>query len=150
MAAVAGISSPSSMKKKFTVSAGSAGGGASLGVHSARIAGNERIAAGRLARCRSIVLPRASPRNQQSLHAGDLGVVPRLVDGLKVHARQKKRSTPDMCIVFSGGGSEKRTRVASGEFSLAPPAQERLLETRCRRRLATLAYCLHSACLDGR
>ena len=55
MAAVAGISSPSSMKKKFTVSAGSAGGGASLGVHSARIAGNERIAAGRLARCRSIV-----------------------------------------------------------------------------------------------
>ena len=54
-AAVAGISSPSSMKKKFTVSAGSAGGGASLGVHSARIAGNERIAAGRLARCRSIV-----------------------------------------------------------------------------------------------
>ena len=43
------------MKKKFTVSAVSAGGGASLGVHSARIAGNERIAAGRLARCRSIV-----------------------------------------------------------------------------------------------
>ena len=58
MAAVAGISSPSSMKKKFTVSAGSAGGGASLGVHNARIAGNERIAAGRLARCRSIVLTR--------------------------------------------------------------------------------------------
>ena len=66
MAAVAGISSPSSMKKKFTVSAGSAGGGASLGVHSARIAGNGRIAAGRLARCRSIVLPRASPRSSES------------------------------------------------------------------------------------
>ena len=68
MAAVAGISSPSSMKKKFTVSAGSAGGGASLGVHSARIAGNERIAAGRLARCRSIVLTRTG----QGLHGGDL------------------------------------------------------------------------------
>ena len=66
-AAVAGISSPSSMKKKFTVSAGSAGGGASLGVHSARIAGNERIAAGRLARCRSIVAA------NRTAGCGDLG-----------------------------------------------------------------------------
>ena len=55
------------MKKKFTVSAGSAGGGASLGVHSARIAGNERIAAGRLARCRSIVAANRIPAGAATL-----------------------------------------------------------------------------------
>ena len=91
------------MKKKFTVSAGSAGGGASLGVHSARIAGNERIAAGRLARCRSIVAA------NQTGGCGDLGAL----------AVPKTCSRAEVRNLFSFGstssrGALSRNRTISG------------------------------------